>query len=380
MLSAILALVYAAVAQPQAPSSDTTLREVQTLLQNGGLDKASVLIDERLEAYPGDATFLLLKAATLLRKSQYDESRAILEKLLDADSNNVDALLEVGVLDLIQKRFAEAEEPFRKAYTVDPSNLPGLVGIAETYFGRDQPEKAVQVIAEAAQAQPQRADLLEEQAKAELRADHFAKAIADFQSLIDNHRQSPAKLAEIYGGMGNAWSALGDHQHAVENMQKAAQLAPANVYYVSALADFYDRGGRQQEALTAYREALKLSPENGVVLNNLAWVISETGGDLDEALTLAQHARQQLPKSNATLDTIGWIYLKKNLTASAIEVFRELVGTEPDNPTFHYHYAMALAQKEDHAGAMQELKTALQHHPDQNTEKKIKQLIRSLSL
>jgi len=197
------------------------------------------------------------------------------------------------------------------------------------------------------------------------------------------YKDSPAKQADVYKSIGIAYSVLGDYQQAIDKMQKATQLAPANVTYVSHLAAFYDSAGKQQEALATYRDALKLAPNNGVVLNNLAYLITQTGGDLDEALSLAQHARQQLPKANETpetLDTIGFIYLKKNLTASAIDVFRELVNEVPNNPEFHYHYAMALAQNGDKDGALQELNTALQCHPNGSEEKQIKELIRSLSL
>ena len=92
------------------------------------------------------------------------------------------------------------------------------------------------------------------------------------------------------------------------------------------------------------------------MLNNLAYLMTETGGNLDEALTLAQRAKQQLPNFTEVSDTIGWIYIKKNLSDSAIEIFRDLTAKVKDNPTFHYHYGMALAQKGDKGNALKELK------------------------
>jgi uncharacterized protein HemY len=62
--------------------------------------------------------------------------------------------------------------------------------------------------------------------------------------------------------------------------------------------------------------------ENPAALNNLAYLISETpGGDLTQALTLAQKANQKLPQAPEIADTLGWIYLKKNLTDNALEIF-----------------------------------------------------------
>jgi Flp pilus assembly protein TadD len=162
-------------------------------------------------------------------------------------------------------------------------------------------------------------------------------------------------------------------------MQKARQLAPANIGYISALAQFYDTMGRQPEALAAYRDAMKIDPNNAVILNNLAYLMTQTGGNLDEALTLAQRAKQQLPNLTEVSDTIGSIYIKKGLSDSAIEIFRDLTTKVKDNPTFHYHYAMALTQKGDKAHAMQELRLALQNKPAKSEENQIKELLQKVS-
>ena len=41
-------------------------------------------------------------------------------------------------------------------------------------------------------------------------------------------------------------------------------------------------------------------------------------------------------------DTIGWIYLKKNLTDNALEIFENIVKSKPMEPIFRYHLALAL--------------------------------------
>ena len=50
-----------------------------------------------------------------------------------------------------------------------------------------------------------------------------------------------------------------------------------------------------------------------------------------------------------------------------------------NNPTFHVHYGMALAQKGDKANALREFKEALLYKPQKAEEDQIKQLIQKLS-
>ncbi len=72
------------------------------------------------------------------------------------------------------------------------------------------------------------------------------------------------------------------------------------------------------------------------------------------------------------------IYLKKDLIASAVEVFRDLNDQVKENSTFHYHYAMALAGKGDKGGALEELQRALECRPGENEANQIKELIQKL--
>src|SRR5205085_3471831 len=135
----------------------------------------------------------------------------------------------------------------------------------------------------------------------------------------------------------------------------------------------------KDEARKMYEESLRREPDNPVLLNNLAFLLAQQGSDLDQALTLAQRAKQRLPENAEVADTLGWIYLKKNLNAGAIQIFQGLVKQQPNNPTFHYHLALALLQQGDKSGARKELERALETKPDPTEAGKIKDLISKLA-
>jgi Flp pilus assembly protein TadD len=351
----------------------------QLALRRGDSEQALKLAQDTLKMNPSSGVSTLLEAAAYLRKGDFDEARNLLEKILKANPNQADSLLEMAVLNLVQKRYKEAEDYFRKAYAVDPSNLRGLMGVAEIHFQQKQFDQAIKVIADEYQKQPQRADLRKELANMEYRCQQYDKSIADYQAILDRYKDSPIEQADIYGRIAQTDTAKGDLQKGIENLSKARQLVPGSATYISELAELYDLSGHPSEALSAYREAMKLDPNNAVVLNNLAYLMSQNGQNLDEALTLAQHAKQQLPNFYEVSDTIGWIYIKKNLADSAIEIFKDLTTKVNDNPTFHYHYGMALYQKGDKANALKELRAALQHKPKKSEEDQIKELVQKLS-
>jgi tetratricopeptide (TPR) repeat protein len=221
-------------------------------------------------------------------------------------------------------------------------------------------------------------DLQRELGNAQMAAGRFDEAIATYQSVMGKTKD-PRIQSDLWGRVSQAHRFKGDFQHAIEALEKARQGVPDNTNILTTLAMFYEKIGRNDIAKKTYELAIKADRNNAYALNNLAYLISESNGDLNEALTYAQTAKQKLPNFTEITDTLGWIYLKKNLTDSAIDNFKVLVVQAPQNPVYHYHYAMALNQKGDRDSARKECQAALANKPDKNQENDIRQLMSKLS-
>jgi len=348
-------------------------------LQQGNWDRAMMLSETVLKTAPAEPNARLIEAVAYGRRGEYDKARNTLEALLKADPKQGDALAELALLDLMQKKYKEAEDLFQRAYDADPSNVRGLVGVAQVRMRQNNSAAAVQVIAEESKKYPDRADIRKELANVELQSGRFDQAIADYRAAVEKLTQKPLEQAEIYGRIAQCYEQKGDLGQAAESYRKARQLAPAVVFLARRLADVLDEAGKTDEALSAYRDAMRLDPNDPGLLNAMAWSMAKAGRNLDEALTLAQRARQQLSTFYDAADTIGFIYLKKGLADSAIEIFRDLNNKVQDNPTYHYHYGMALAQKGDRLNAMKEFNAALKNNPSRTEIAEIKDQLQKLS-
>jgi tetratricopeptide (TPR) repeat protein len=227
------------------------------------------------------------------------------------------------------------------------------------------------------QKEPNRQDLLRELGNAQMAAGQFDAAVASYQSLMARVKE-PRQLTDIWSRIAQAYRYKGDVPHSIEALEKSRQGVPDNPLVVTNLGMLYEQMGKMDVAKKYYETAIRIDQNNGYALNNLAYLITETDGDLNVALTYAQRAKQRLPNYNEVTDTLGWIYIKKNLTDSAIDTFRGLVTQAPQNPTFHYHYAMALNQKGDRDTARKECQAALAGKPSKNQENEIRQLMSRL--
>jgi Flp pilus assembly protein TadD len=208
-----------------------------------------------------------------------------------------------------------------------------------------------------------------------VRARRFDEAIANYRRVLEKDPKS----VDLHIQIGETYRFKGDVASAVSYFRKATQLSPNDPRAYLPLGVLLDTLGQRAEAKTIYQQILKLQPDQPIALNNLAFLMAESGEDLDQALSLAQRARQKLPQDPNVADTLGWIYIKKNLSDNAIEIFRELVGKLPHTSTYRFHLGMALYQKGDRFSARKELQTALQSKPAPEEAARIKELLAKLS-
>jgi Tfp pilus assembly protein PilF len=133
--------------------------------------------------------------------------------------------------------------------------------------------------------------------------------------------------------------------------------------------------GKRAEAAATYNRILGFDPDNPLALNNVAFMDAEKGTNLDQAMTFAERAKKRQPNSPDISDTLGYVYLQKNLNAQALRIFKDVVEQNPNNPTYHFHLAMALLKEGNKQAAREEAEKALAHSPQPDQQDKIRSFV-----
>lgn len=359
--------------QPAYLPARLALAEVHLLRR----DFAAALqaVREVLELDPANLPAKLLRTSALVAMGNTTQARADLEATLKQHPDSREARLQMATLDLSERRFKQAEQAFQALHqTAQPGDLRALMGLVETYAAQRQFDKSIALLKQEVAKNPDRPALRLALANDYVRAGQLDASIAEYQNLI---QQNP-EAGDLYLRLGESQRRKGDLVAAAASFRKCTELMPNEPGAHLALAMLQDQLKQTAQARSAYQKVLELQPDHPIALNNLAYILAETGGDLDQALTMAQRARQKLPQDPNVADTLGWIYIKKNLSDNAIEIFRELVRKEPGNPTFHYHLGVALYQKGDRLAARQALQAAMRNKPSADEAAKIKELMSKL--
>lgn len=316
----------------------------------------------------------LTRSSALLGEGDKEKARAELEMITKAYPQNAEARYQVGFLAYQDKDFKKAEQIFGDMYKANPHDTRGLAGVTESMAAENRMGDAIKETQEAVDREPQRRDLKMVLAKYFVRAERYDEAIAIYQTLVKQDPRSPDLLFQL----AETERRKGDLNAAVDTFRRCSQAAPADTTCLMQLGMIFEGTGKQDQAKPIWEQILKIQPDHPVALNNLAYIKAQEGVDLDQALTMSQRARQKMPNAPEVSDTLGWIYIKKNLSEDAVRVFKDLTAQVPSNPTFHYHYGMALLQKGDKPSAKKELEMALADKPSTGDAAKIKDLLQKL--
>jgi tetratricopeptide (TPR) repeat protein len=356
-------------ANPQFVPAKLALAEL--LITHGESSRALQQADDVIKRMPRNLTANLVRTMALMNMGETDRAREELTNIVKANPRSADARYQLGLLDFSEKKYKDAEESFDAlAKANDPRGFQGLVNCKAREGDFDS---AIQMV-EARIKQQDSPELHRLLAELQLRGKRPDQAIEEYRRIV---QQQPTAIN--YVRLGQMQQSAGQMDAAIASYTKASQLAPNEPAPLLSIAVLYDVSGRLDEARQIYEKVLKLQPENVVALNNLAYAKADQGVDLDQALSYAERAKQKLPNNDDVSDTIALIYLRKNMVEESVRVLSDLVNKEPKRALYHLHYATALYQKGDKAGAKKELELATQTGPTDKEKLRIQELRHKLS-
>ncbi|HHK5569636.1 TPA: tetratricopeptide repeat protein [Neisseria lactamica] len=91
----------------------------------------------------------------------------------------------------------------------------------------------------------------------------------------------------------------------------------------------YEQFGKREKMIADLETALKLTPDNAQIMNNLGYSLLSDSKRLDEGFALLQTAYQINPDDTAVNDSIGWAYYLKGDAESALPYLRYSFENDP---------------------------------------------------
>jgi tetratricopeptide (TPR) repeat protein len=199
---------------------------------------------------------------------------------LEIDPNNVNVHNSLGVCYALQNRYDEAIAEFRQAITLDGEEYMALYNLGLIHLLVEQRDRALEFFLRADNINGDNYEVAFQTGKLYLEKGH-----------IDKSRPYLERAAELEPTSGQAYRYLGDchaaglkPQEAIAAYKKAIKNNPQDAAALSALGSLFDDQGENPEIARMFlRESIALSPENGLFHHRLGQHFSNQHR-LDDAL------------------------------------------------------------------------------------------------
>ncbi len=130
----------------------------------------------------------------------------------------------------------------------------------------------------------------------------------------------------------------------------------------------HDRAGAESDM----RKALKLAPDQPVLLNYIGYSWAERGEHLDEARRMIEEAARAQPNDGAIVDSLGYVQLRQGDIADAVRTLEHATELVPDDPTVNAHLGDAYAAAGRQLEAGYQWRRALTLHPEAAEAERLK--------
>ncbi len=250
------------------------------------------------------AAEVFLTLANVLSDQQNDRFGLVYGRLAESlRPGFVRAMLLVGDILTNQKQYDLAVAEFNRVPATDPNFYSAEIARAGALQDAGKADAAIEVLRGLTKAYPTIPGV--------------------FISLGDALRRE-SRFAEATRAYDGAIALLPDPQ-------------PSHWFLYYARGITYEREGKWDKAEADLRFALKLSPDQPMVLNYLGYGLVEKRIKLDEAQKMIEKAVRLRPDDGYITDSLGWVYYRLGKYRQAVGPLERAVELKPLDPIINDH-------------------------------------------
>lgn len=168
--------------------------------------------------------------------------------------------------------------------------------------------------------------------------------------LMDSLEAVSRRALDLYPSQGANYFFLGISLQRNRKEDEAATTLRSGLTYIAdqpeleaqfhiMLGDIEHRRANHAESDRCYGKALRLQPDNSLVLNNFAYYLSLRRENLDSALAMSQRATLEEPSNASYQDTYAWVLYQMGRYEQALAPIQMALQNSPtNNATLLEHY------------------------------------------
>jgi tetratricopeptide (TPR) repeat protein len=298
---------------------------------------AEQLLTEALTLHPSDRAVLMALAEIKLNKQDWRGAQELTNILKQAgDTTGLSERIQ-GAVYFGQGKYDESLEALKSAKEIAPTTSQPLAPIVQAYVSAGKLDEASAFLDEMLKLNPSDLEALILQGRIKSFAKKPDEAEKYFRAAMEKQPNSSAgvtALAELYFMLGRV-------DDAEKLLQEAKAKIPKDPAITLAIGSILETKGDTEGAIAILEEQWEVNPDNIVVANNLASLLSDYRTD-KKSLDQAQDVAKVLESIDSPyyLDTLGWIAYRQEDFRTALSRLEDAKAKLPNNAIVRYHLGM----------------------------------------
>lgn len=222
--------------------------------------------------------------------------------------DHVDAILLVAALLESQEQYDLATISYNRIPRDDPAYPVAELGRSEALIAADRTDAAIEALQQLAKSYPDQEVIWATLGDVLRRAERFEEAIAAYDAAIALFETETAGQWPVYYARGICHERQKRYGPAEADMRKALELQPDQPQVLNYLGySFLEQSRNFDEALSMIERAVAARPEDGYIVDSLAWAFYRLGR-YDEAVAPMERAVELMPVDAVVNDHLGDVY------------------------------------------------------------------------
>lgn len=319
--------------------------------QDGDHPAALARARAALAAVPGNPELLTDVAAVQLAAGDVQQGIASLDRVAQLQPKSADAQIHLAQAHLQAGNAGRARTYVNQALALAPDSLPALRMAMRLAMDDQQAARALDLARAAQKRQPKAALGWQLEAELAARQKRWPEAVAVLRTALAREESTDLAMA-----MNMALGQAGLAEEQARFQQQWQKAHPRDARFIAHLGELAVLKGDLPAAEAQLRQAVKLRPDDPVLINNLAHVLAQRNNP--EALALAQRALELAPYLSNVQDTLAFAYAQANDLSKAIAWQKRAVEQSPEQPQLQLtlaRYLVKAGRKDDARDELQRL-------------------------
>lgn len=301
--------------------------QAQIAVFSGDLNKAKILLRDAVLKYPENEKFKKLLAQVLIKATEYEAAGEVYQGLVMADPKDAESQISLGLVHLQLNRDEKAEDVFKRLL-----DQPGWQNQASFYLGkieekREHTQKALAWFDKVAEG-PFVFDSALSAVSLLVKDKKFDEANIRLNLLSIQFPKQKVRIVLMQAGL---YGQQEQYEKAFKLLSDALADQPDQKELLYTRALMAERLNKLDVLEADLKKILAKYPDDAEALNALGYSLLDNADRYADAEKYLQHALKLQPNEAVIMDSFGWLQFKQGKLEQALSYLQQAYARQQEN-------------------------------------------------